>query len=240
MFETIILPAMSIGLNAAATPGPLQAYLLNVTLNYGWKRGLIAILSPLIVDIPIILLTMTILQNIDERVLQIIRIAGALLLLWIAWGAWKQLRAGAEIKLGDSPKIESSPKQILLTAIAMGALSPSPYLFWATINGPLLKQALDISLLAGLGMLLGFYGTFLGGMALMVFAFHRLGSLNQNLSRYILIASIALLLWFSTKLILVDVFGLAMIHLLLTGVITISFLAYILKIGLENRRVGEA
>jgi threonine/homoserine/homoserine lactone efflux protein len=229
MFESIIIPAMSFGLNAAATPGSLQAYLLNVTLNHGWKRGLIAVLAPLIVDIPIILLTLTILQNIDERVLQLIRITGALLLLWIAWGAWKQLRSGVEIEVGDSPKSESSSKQILLTAIAMGALNPNPYLFWATINGPLLKQALDISPWAAIGMLLGFYGCFLGGMALMVLAFDRLGSINQNLSRYVLIASIALLLWFSTKLILVDVFGLATVHMVLSVIILIGLLAYSLN-----------
>jgi threonine/homoserine/homoserine lactone efflux protein len=241
MFETIILPAMGFGLNAASTPGPMQAYLLNVTLNHGWKRGLIVILSPLIVDTPLILLSLTILQSIDERALQAIRIAGALLLFWIAWGAWQQLRSGAAISTGEIPKNDSgNPKEIFLTAMAMNALSPGPYLFWATINGPLLKQALDISPLAGIGMLLGFYGCFLGGMALIVLVFHRLGSIDQNITRYILIGSIALLLWFGTRLILVDVFGLATLHLFVTLLIALSLLMYSLRTGLTKKKVDEA
>jgi threonine/homoserine/homoserine lactone efflux protein len=241
MFENIIFPAMGFGLNAASTPGPFQAYLLNVTLKYGWKRGLVVILSPLIVDTPIILLTLSILQSIDEWVLQTIRIAGALLLLWIAWGAWKQLGEGAELKAGDSPQTENtSPRQILLTAMMMNALSPGPYLFWATINGPLLKQALDISALAAIGMLLGFYGMFLGGMLLMVLVFHRLGTVSQNITRYLLIATIALLVWFGTKLIFVDVFGMIIIHQAISMIILIILLAYSLKIWRDKKSTGQA
>lgn len=242
MFENIILPAMGFGLNAAVTPGPFQAYLLNVTLNHGWKRGLVVILSPLLVDTPIILLTLTILQRIDAWVLQAIQIAGALLLFWIAWGAWQELQKGAKIKVDADEKLKggsSNPIKILLTAMAMNALSPGPYLFWATINGPLLKQALEISPLAAVGMLLGFYGTFLGGMALMVFAFHRLGNLNENVTRYILIATLALLLWFGTKLILVDVFGLIIIHQVISVIIVISLLAYSLKIWRNKQSITQ-
>lgn len=242
MFENIIVPAMGFGVNAAVTPGPLQAYLLNITLNYGWKRGLVVIITPLIVDTPIIFLTLTILQSIDAWVLQAIQIAGALLLFWIAWGAWQELQKGTKIKveLEETQKPESNkPIKILLTAIAMSALSPSPYLFWVTINGPLLKQALEISPLAALGMLLGFYGTFLGGMALMVFAFHRLGNLNENVTRYILIATLALLLWFGTKLILVDVFSLIIIHQMISVIIVMSLLAYSLKIWRDKQSITQ-
>ncbi|MEL6526128.1 MAG: LysE family transporter, partial [Chloroflexota bacterium] len=96
MFETIILPSISLGLSATSIPGPLQAYLLNITLNYGWRRGLLVILSPLITDGPIIFVTVFVLQQIPEWAIQSIRAAGGLLLLWIAWGAWQQLQSGAE------------------------------------------------------------------------------------------------------------------------------------------------
>jgi threonine/homoserine/homoserine lactone efflux protein len=241
MFETIIFPAMGFGLNAASTPGPFQAYLLNVTLNHGWKRGLLVIVSPLIIDGPIIILTLTILQSIDERALQAIQIAGALLLLWIAWGAWKQFHSGLAIKVEDSPKpVNSKPTQILVTAMAMNALSPGPYLFWATINGPLLKQALEISPLAAAGMLLGFYGMFLGGMALMVFVFHRLGSLSQNITGYILITTIALLIWFATKLILADVLGLIVFHQAISVLVILILLAYSFKIWRNKKNAVQA
>ncbi|MEL7234435.1 MAG: hypothetical protein AAGK74_08065, partial [Chloroflexota bacterium] len=46
---------VSLGFAAAALPGPLQAYLLNTALTQGWRRALFVLVSPLIVDIPIIL-----------------------------------------------------------------------------------------------------------------------------------------------------------------------------------------
>lgn len=241
MFESIILPAMGLGVSAFSTPGPFQAYLLNVTLNHGWKRGLLVILSPLIVDGPIILLTVFILRAIDPQVIQGIRVAGGLLLLWIAWGAWQQLRKGVEFKLEESPKAESShPREILLTAMAMNVLSPGPYLFWSTVNGPLLLKALEISPLAALGMLVGFYSVFLGGMVLMVLAFYRLGKLSQDVTRYLLIATIALLLWFGTRLILVDVFALELIHQGITVLIILSLVIYSLKAWNDKRIMSQA
>lgn len=241
MFETIIFPAMGLGVSAFSTPGPFQAYLLNVTLNHGWKRGLLVILSPLIVDGPIILLTVFILKAIDPQLIQWIRVVGGLLLLWIAWGAWQQLRSGAKLKRDEKPKNDSSSaKDILLTALAMNALSPGPYLFWSTVNGPLLIKAMEMSPLAALGMLVGFYTVFLGGMALMVLAFYRLGKLSENITAYLLIATIALLLWFGTKLILVDVFALDAIHQAISIIIVISLVAYSLKIWNEKRIVSQA
>lgn len=76
MFSTIILPAISLGLSATSIPGPLQAYLLNITLNYGWRRGLLIILSPLLTDGPIIFLTVFVLQQIPEWAIQVIRVGG--------------------------------------------------------------------------------------------------------------------------------------------------------------------
>jgi hypothetical protein len=108
------------------------------------------------------------------------------------------------------------------------------------VNGPLLIQALEISAVAAVGMLLGFYSVFLGGMALMVLAFYRLGKLSANITTYLLIATIALLLWFGTKLILVDVFALDMIHQGISLIIVISLVAYSLKTWYDKRIVSQA
>ncbi|MEO1287268.1 MAG: LysE family transporter [Chloroflexota bacterium] len=232
MFEAIILPAMSLGLSAASVPGPLQAYLLNITLNYGWRRGLLVILSPLIVDGPVIFVTVFVLQQVPDWAIQLIRVGGGILLLWIAWGAWQQLRSGAQFTSDDETTIKANISQlkVLGTSVAMNTFSPGPYLFWSTVTGPLLIEALDISLWAGIGMLLGFYGVFLGGMALLVFVFDRLGTIDQTVTEIILVITIGLLVWFATQLIIADAMGFVLIDQILTALIALSVISYLVMI----------
>ena len=240
MFQSIILPAMGLGFSATSMPGPMQAYLLNITLNFGWRRGLLIIFSPLIVDGPIILLSVFILGKIPAWALQFIRVAGGLLLLWIAWGAWQQIRAGASfVASNDELEEQVSTRKILGTAIAMNAVSPGPYLFWSTITGPLLIQAMDISIWAALGMLIGFYGTFLGGLAILVLVFSRLGSISPNVTGYLLIATIGLLLWYGTGLILADALGYIMVHQILGQFILLATVSYIAWSWYQNRRKSK-
>lgn len=237
MFQAIILSAMSLGFSATSMPGPFQAYLLNVTLNYGWRRGLLVILSPLIIDGPIILVTVFLLGQIPDWAIQFIRVVGGLLLLWIAWGAYQQLRAGANFAAGeDKLKGNASPKRILGTAMAMNALSPGPYLFWSTVTGPLLLQALDISIWAGIGMLLAFYGTFLGGMAILVIVFSRLGKISPNITAYLLSLTIGLLIWFGTRLILADALGFTGLHAILGLIIVTMTFGFIAWSWFQNRQ----
>jgi len=233
MFEAIILPAISLGLSATSVPGPLQAYLLNVTLNHGWRRGLLVILSPLITDGPIIFVTVFVLQQVPAWAIQLIRVGGGVLLLWIAWGAWQQLRSGAEFTTSEQDKLKGqvSPQRILGTALAMNTFSPGPYLFWSTVTGPLLIEALNISIWAGIGMMVGFYGTFLGGMAVLVLVFSRLGKIDATVTRYILVITIGLLVWFATQLIIADALGWVAVHQGLSLVIAVCVIGYLTRVA---------
>ncbi|MGJ3238622.1 MAG: LysE family translocator [Anaerolineae bacterium] len=240
MFETIILPAILLGFSATSVPGPLQAYLLNITLNYGWRKGLLVIISPLIVDGPIIFVTVFVLQQIPDWAIQGIRVSGGLLLLWIAWGAWQQLQAGASFSQDEnapdtSDKSNMSAWQVLTTGLAMNALSPGPYLFWSTVTGPLLIEALNISLWGGVGMLLGFYGAFLGSMAVLVLIFNQLGQINANITRYILVITIGLLVWFATQLIMAQALNLLLIQRVLTVLIVLSVAGYLARAWWHDR-----
>lgn len=230
MFETIILPSIVAGLSATSVPGPMQAYILNITLNYGWRRGLWVILAPLIIDGPVIFVTVFVLQQVPEQAIQFIRVAGGLLLLWIAWGAWQQLQAGANFSANSDSDTQSetiSRRKVLLTSLAMNALSPGPYLFWSTIMGPLLIKALDISLWAALGLFVAFYGTFLGGMAMLVLVFSRLGKINAEVTRNILVITIGLLVWFSSQLIIADTLNLPLLHQIVTSLVIIVVVSYL-------------
>jgi threonine/homoserine/homoserine lactone efflux protein len=212
MIAQFILPAIGLGLSAAALPGPMQAYILNLTLRFGWRKGILVLMGPLITDAPIILLTTFLLGQLPEWAIALVRVAGGLLLLWLAWGAWRAFRAGATIG-GDGAQWEEAPsdRRVLGTSVMMNFLSPGPYLFWSTVNGPLLLAALEVSVWWALAFLVAFYGTFLGMLALLVLLFDRLGSLDERVTRAIILVSIALLLIFGTGLI-ADAFGLAALH----------------------------
>ena len=202
MFQEFIAPAFSYGVSAAAIPGPLIAYLVNTTLAQGWRKALLVVAAPLLTDAPIILLTTFILGHLPGEALKLIQIGGGCLLLYIAWGAGRQHQAGR--MLNHLPEQGSGAKpayQILLTGILMNFLSPGPWLFWATINGPLLVEALNVDILHALAFLATFYGTFLSGLCGWVLLFHRARKVRAEYLRYVILATILLLLWFGAGLI---------------------------------------
>jgi threonine/homoserine/homoserine lactone efflux protein len=217
MFQQFVLPAISFGLSAVSIPGPLQTYLLSVTLRYGWRQGLAVVVSPLVSDGPIILLMVFLLGALPAWVVQMIQFVGGLVLFWIAWAVWQQIQAGANFAPDDdalTPPEKEKEKEsanhadmapplytTLGKAVAINAFSPGPWLFWGTVTGPLLLQALNQSPLHGAAMLAGFYGTFLGGMILLALVFHAVGRINPRVTQAILRVALVLLIYFGASFI---------------------------------------
>ena len=214
MLQEFIAPAVSLGVSAATIPGPLIVYLVNTTLTRGWQKGLLVVLSPLITDLPIIVLMTFILHQMPAEVLKLIQLGGGCLLLFIGWGALKQYRTGDMMNLfkEDNSAAESSWRHVLLTGIMMNFLSPGPWLFWGTVNGPLLVKALESSTGHGLAFLAAFYGTFLCGLCAWVLLFHYARYVRRQYLQYIVIATVLLLLWFGVGLITAAI-GLDSYHL---------------------------
>ncbi len=204
MLQEFIAPALSFGISATVIPGPLIAYLVNTTLTQGWRKALLILLAPLLTDAPIILLMTFFLGQMPAEILKLIQLSGGCLLLYIAWGALKHYQSGNLITLASTTpesNNQQNPRQILLTAILMNLLSPGPWLFWATVNGPLLLQALQFSTAHALAFLLAFYGTLLAGFSGWILLFHHLRRVRIEYLRYIILATVLLLLWFGIGLI---------------------------------------
>lgn len=149
-----------LGGSAAAQPGPFQAYLLSQTVQHGWQRTLLAAFAPLLSDGPIILLVLFILTRLPSSFLIGLQLLGGLFLLFLGYKAFLSGRKFAQI---PSDKPQESKRTNLLEASMMNALSPGPYIFWATIAGPILLSAWNKSAPLGVSFLLGFYGTLIGG-----------------------------------------------------------------------------
>lgn len=204
---TFFINGLLLATAAGIQPGPFQTYIINTAFTVGWRRGLPVIFAPLIVDGPIILTVVFLFGALPEAFIHGIRVAGGLLLLWIAWGSLTAFRAGTA---ADAALTAPASKRGLLgKAVAMNLLSPGPYLFWSTVNGPLLVDALALSPLHGLAFLLGFYGTFLLLLLLTLILFDRLGRLDPRLTRGALLITAVIMALFGIGLLVQGVSGLA-------------------------------
>jgi threonine/homoserine/homoserine lactone efflux protein len=198
MLTLYFLPIISLGLSAVAIPGPLQTNLLNVTLRYGRAKSMLLVLSPLISDAVIAPLVLLVLGQLPPIALDGIRIFGGLFLLWLVWNAIKQFRAGVSFGEGQAKEVDS--RRLLRDAVVINFLTPGPYIFWATLVGPLILRAIQDNPLIAVVMVVLFYIIFIGGLVLFVFVFDKLGSISPTVTRWIMGIAILLMAYFSFTL----------------------------------------
>jgi threonine/homoserine/homoserine lactone efflux protein len=192
---------ISIAFAAGAQPGPFTTFLIGRTLAQGWRKSIILIFTPLVTDVPIILLAVIVLKQFPPELRRVIELIGGLYLLWIAYGSWKQFKAGAISFKADDSSAGVGQRKLLFQGAMMGWLSPGPYIFWATLNGPMLVRGLNESVLSGLGFLLGFYGTFIGILGLYIVVFDRLRRIDERVTRGIVLLTLVIMLAFGLWLI---------------------------------------
>lgn len=199
------LQGITVGFSAGVMPGPLQGFLINTALKHGWQRALLVVLCPLIIDLPIILtvlFALDALAGVVPTLINGIRILGGLFLLYLAWGAWQDYRRGASVGQaeGSAPVAQETPRGTLTRGLMMNLLSPGPYLFWTTVNGPVLLEALQKSAWHGVAFVLGFYGVFLGCLALIAVGIAQVQRLNPQIGRSLLLVAALLLAGFGVYL----------------------------------------
>lgn len=197
---SLITSGVTLGWTAGLLPGPLKTYLIQTTLMLGWRRALIIVVSPLIADFPLILLVVFVLAQFPPEFIRAIQLIGGVFVLWLAWGAWKQFRAGTFVKPGEEAP-GTSHRKVLGGALLLNVLSPGPYIFWGTVNGPLLVQGLRESIFHGLAFLVAFYGTFLGTMIAQIVIFDRLRRIDPRVTRALLLIIALALVLFGASLI---------------------------------------
>jgi threonine/homoserine/homoserine lactone efflux protein len=193
---SLVSQAGGFGLTAGALPGPLISYLVTTTLTQGWRRAVPLVTSPLVSDIPIILLTVLILRAVPPQFINLIQIGGGLFLLWIAYGAWKQYQTGNAFRTEAR-----SNSQSYWRVIVMNWLSPGPYIMWSTVLGPMLLSALQQSAWMGLVFLGSFYGVFISILTLWIAVFERLRQLDAKFVSRIYLGVLLILVYFGLRLI---------------------------------------
>lgn len=202
-FLTYLLQGAALGFAAALTPGSFQTYLISESLAGGWRRGAPIAFAPLISDLPIILLSLFVLNQLPENFLNVISLAGGVFALYLAWRLWGNWRKGGELEDAGSEISSGS----LRRGVIANFLTPGPYLFWALVSGPILLTALRQSITFGAAFILGFYGVFILSLLGIALIFSQARRLGPRVVHILLLVSIIILVIFAGLLIRQGIFG---------------------------------
>jgi len=190
-----------LAMSATIMPGPFQAFLLSKALQNGWKRTLPAAFAPLITDGPIIALVLLILTRMPPRLIDLLHLAGGLFILYIAGTIFLSLKSADDL----SPLSPNAARQSFFQAVMMNALNPNPYIFWAVVGGPIVLSGWRESAAMGIGFLVGFYGTFVAGLAALIMVFASAGKINPKANRMLRGIAAAALLGFGLYQIIIGI-----------------------------------
>ena len=185
----IILQGASLGFSASISPGPLFFYLIAQSLTGGWKRGAIVAIAPLVSDLPLVLTILLLLDQIPALFLHIISLAGGIYVIYLALKLFQGWRENQGFKLDTSSKLP----QNLGKAVLVNYSSPGPYLGWSLVNGPLLLEALRVSVVHGIMFIISFYGLLIGGMLVLAAIFSQAHRLGARIVRTLSIVSVIIL-----------------------------------------------
>jgi threonine/homoserine/homoserine lactone efflux protein len=155
-----LLLGLTIGFSAGVSPGPLLALEVRASLHNGRQAGLQVAASPLITDLPIIVLALTVLGAVPDRVLAAVGVLGAAVVLRLGVSTMREA-SGVELPATRG----GTDTRPLRQGVVVNLLSPHPWLFWLSAGGPLLVTAWRHSAMYAATFLFGFYALLVGSKA---------------------------------------------------------------------------
>jgi threonine/homoserine/homoserine lactone efflux protein len=191
VIASYLIQGFTLGL-VVITPGPFQAYIIMQTLEIGWKRALPASFAPLLSDGPIILLMVLILSQAPPWLLDGLRIAGGLYILWLAV---RSLRSAHALD-SESPPFAKAGPRTLFKAVLINLLNPNPYIFWGTVGARILLEGWRLAPVTAISFIAGFYATAITSLAGIILLFGTARRLGPRVTRILAIVSSSALLAF--------------------------------------------
>jgi threonine/homoserine/homoserine lactone efflux protein len=150
-----------LGLAAGFAPGPLLVLVISETLRHSIKAGVKVSIAPLITDIPIIAISLLVLNRLAnfKAILGCISIFGGFFILYLGYESLKT--KGVELDL--SARGSNSFRKGVIT----NALNPHPYVFYMTVGAPIIFKGINQNILSAL-LFVGTFIFFLVGSKLLL------------------------------------------------------------------------
>lgn len=166
------------GIAAAVMPGPFLAFVISHSLAHGWRRSAPAAFAPLVTDGPIAVVALVLLSQVPPALVQGLRLAGGVFVLYLAFEAFKAYR-----RFDPEAPPTAAAAAGLWRAAAVNALSPGPYLGWSLVLGPLFLEGWAKSPASGLAVVLGFYAAMVTALLAMILLFSAARGLGGRVNR---------------------------------------------------------
>jgi threonine/homoserine/homoserine lactone efflux protein len=153
---TSLSAGIIIGLSAGFSPGPLLTLVISQSLKHGVKEGIKVAVAPLITDLPIILISIFILEELANfrTILGVISIIGGLFVAYLAYESFQTSRFRIDIQ-------DAEPRS-LRKAIVVNVLNPHPYLFWFSLGAPTILKEWKENPFTAIAFITGFYACLVG------------------------------------------------------------------------------
>lgn len=146
-----LISGIVFGLSAGLAPGPLLTLVLTETLRHGYKAGIRVAFAPIITDLPIIAMTLLVVNGLSssDLALGLISVSGAFFVAYLGFETFTSPGITISSAGGET--------RSLLKGILTNTLSPHPYLFWMTVGAPMVIQAYSLGMTQASAFVAGFY-----------------------------------------------------------------------------------
>jgi threonine/homoserine/homoserine lactone efflux protein len=138
-------------------------------------------LSPLITDLPIIVISLFVLQQVNDSAIGFLSIVGALVLVYFAYESWIAGKTDPQSNINIDNSLGST-KTTLFKAILTNFINPSAWLFWMTAGGTLLTAGWNKGFWDAAGFLFGFYLLLVGSKAMLAWG---LGTSRNKMPKWV-------------------------------------------------------
>lgn len=167
---TYFLEGLALGFGSGVAPGPMFALVLSAALRGGFRNGAVVAMAPLITDIPIVILCLTVVSQLSDDVVRGLTLAGAAVLAWYAYEAGRDAFTTTLSDIRGSAERAQSARRSLRQGVVANFLNPSPWLFWIGVGGPLVTQAWEAAPANAVAFVVPFYVLLVGSKVVLAWA----------------------------------------------------------------------
>jgi len=165
-----LLVGLGLGAAAGVSPGPLLVLVVTSALRSGWRAGVLAACAPLVSDVLVVTGVLLVLDRLPPYALGWLAFAGAALIAWTGLQTLVESRTAVLLPAGP---VRRDPHPLRQAAL-INLVSPHPWIFWATVLGPLTIATWRDGHGGAVALVAGFYVAIVGAKAVIAVLVGRL------------------------------------------------------------------